>query len=1216
MTNGGARIAAARNVNYHVQSFKSQSLEAMFMSGATSVCRRSLYLFFITVIAASLAFGAAGTAATSLSEAQNASQSPSSNQAQKSKQKKSKRGQKGQPAAEQKAGEQTAATAGEQAAQPGKTETEEAGEQKGPWHGLTWRLVGPYRGGRVLAVSGVIGDRDTYYFGGVGGGVFKSADGGLTWHPLTDKMKDMSPSIGAIEVAPSDPNVIYAGTGEACIRGNIIAGNGVYKSIDAGKTWNYVGLRETRAIGRIIINPKNPDIVLVAALGHPFGPNAERGIFRTTDGGKTWQKVLYKDENTGGIDLAFDPNNANTIFAGLWQVRRSPWGMDSGGPGSGLYRSTDGGTTWKHLTGNGLPEGPLGRIGVAVAYHGNRVWALIEAKKGGLYRSDDGGEHWTLVNSDNAYRQRAFYYTHVFADPAQEDGVYVLNTGMFHSNDGGKSFRPIRVPHGDNHGLWIDPNDPQRMIESNDGGANVSTNGGASWTRQDNQPTAQFYHVVADNRFPYWVYGAQQDNSTVGIATAASGGINRSAWYPVGGGESGYIAPDPRDPEVVYAGSYGGEITRYDHHTDEEQNVTPWPVNPIGSAAADQKYRFQWTEPIVFSMHDPHTLYFAAQVLFRTRDEGMHWEVISPDLTRNDKSKQGPAGGPITKDNTGVEVYDTIFSVTESPQQKDLIWVGSDDGMIHITTDAGKNWQNVTPRNMPEWGTVDMIEASPFAAGTAYVAVERHRLDDFAPYIFKTTDYGKSWSTLTNGIPADDYVHAVREDPKRKGLLYAATEKGVYVSFNDGGNWEQMQTNLPQVPVWDIIVHGDDLVAATHGRSFWVLDDLAPLRQYQPQMANEEAHLYTPSPASHTMFFGGFFGGGFSGQNPPAGAVIYYSLKTALKPEEKKPGEAVAQKAAEEKSAQGQKAQPKGKEPAQKQPAAAPVPPEEESAAAGGAEGAEHKPSPIKLEILDAKGVVIRTYPPKKPGEEGGGEEEFFGRRGAQKLPAEAGLNRFIWDLRYEGASRVPHSPLWGGSTDGPIALPGKYQVRLTVEGKSYIAPLEIQPDPRLKVTQQDLEKQFDLLMKIRDAVTEAHDTVNQIRNIRSQITALNKRLEGQPQAKAVADAGKALDKKMTEVEEVLIQTKARANEDVLNYPIRLNNYLVALGGVVESADSAPTQASYDVFNMLSKQLDEQMTKWKQILAVDVPAYDNVVKSQQVPAIILSKQEAGGAATR
>lgn len=1082
-------------------------------------------------------------------------------------------------------------------------------EKKGPWHGLTWRLVGPFRGGRVLAVTGVIGNPETYYFGGTGGGVWKSTDGGQSWHPTTDKVKDMSPSIGAIAVAPSDSNVIYAATGEACIRGDIIAGNGVYKSVDGGKTWHSSGLQDTLAIGRIAVHPKNPDIVFVAALGHPFGPNPDRGVFRSTDGGKTWTKVLFKDENTGGIDLALDPSNPNTIFAALWQARRSPWGLDSGGPGSGLYRSTDGGNTWRRLSGHGLPEGTIGRIGVAVAYgNSNRIWALVEADKGGLFRSDDGGDSWTLVNAERQYRQRAFYYTHVFADPRLVDGVYILNTGMYRSNDGGKTFRQIRVPHGDNHGLWIDPNNPDRMIESNDGGANVSTNGGASWTTQGNQPTAEFYHVVTDNRFPYYLYGAQQDNSTVAIASASDhGSIDRPDWYPVGGGESGYIAPDPHDPETVYAGSYGGEITRYDHRTGEEQNVTPWPLNPIGSGAVDQKYRFQWTEPIVFSPNDPNTLYFAAQVLFKTTDRGMSWQVISPDLTRNDKSKQQSAGGPITKDNTGVEVYDTIFSVVESPLQKDLIWTGSDDGQVHITTDGGKNWSDVTPKKMPEWGTVSMIEASPHNAGTAYVAVQRHKMDDFTPYAFKTSDFGKTWTSITNGIPAGTYVHAIREDRKRAGLLYAGTEKGIYVSFDDGANWQSLQLNLPVSPVYDLYLHDKDLMVATHGRAFWVLDDISPLQQYNPQVANEDVHLYAPSAASHTMFRGGFGGGGggATGQNPPAGAVIYYSLKTALKAPE-------TRKAPPAQGAQPNKPSPEGKEPGETKPTTAPQPPQSEAATPAATETeAVGKNPPIALEILDQKGQVIRRYPPKNPPQPEGPEAGEEGPPPQQRgLPVDAGLNRFVWDMRYEGASRVPHSPLWAGSTDGPEALPGTYQVRLTVNGKSYTSPLEIKADPRLNIGQDDLQKQFDLLIKIRDRVKETHDTVNQIRGIRDQINALNKRLENDPHGKAVAEAGKQLDKKMTDVEEALIQTKARSSQDILNYPIRLNNQLVALGGVVASSDSAPTQASYEVFDTLSKQLDEQMTKWKQILSTDVPAYNDVVRKQEVPAIILPTEPA------
>ncbi len=1054
---------------------------------------------------------------------------------------------KAKPAAEQKSAQPSTERA-EAKAEP-DAEDSDKDEAKGPWHGLSYRLIGPFRGGRALAVSGVIGDSHTYYFGGVGGGVWKTTDGGLSWRPVADKTKGMAASIGAIAVAPSDPNVVYAGTGEACIRGNIIGGNGVYKSIDAGKTWNFAGLRDTVAIGRMMVHPKNPDIVFVAALGHPFGANSERGVFRTTDGGKTWSKVLFKDENSGAIDIAFDPTNANVMFAGLWQAKRSPWSMDSGGPGSGVYRSTDGGTTWKRLSGHGLPEGTIGRIGVAVAYgNGNRVWALIEADKGGLFRSDDGGNSWTLANSDRQYRQRAFYYTHVFADPRSPDGVYILNTGMYRSNDAGKSFRPIRTPHGDNHGLWIDPSDPDRMIESNDGGAAVSTNGGASWTTEGNQPTAQFYHVVTDSRYPYFVYGSQQDNSSVSIASASDGGgIDRPDWYSVGGGESGYIAPDPRDPLIVYAGSYGGTITRYDRRNETTQNVTPWPLNPIGSGADAQKYRFQWTEPIVFSPHDPGTLYFASQVLFKTTDQGMHWSIISPDLTRNDKSRQSPSGGPITKDNTGIEVYDTIFSVVESPLQKDMIWTGSDDGLVQLTTDGGKNWTNVTPKALPEWGTVSMIEASPHNAGTAYVAVERHRMDDSAPYIFKTSDSGKTWTSVATGIPADAYVHAVREDPKRRGLLYAGTEKGFFVSFDDGANWQSLQLNLPVSPV---------------GRAFWILDDISPLRQYTQQAMADDVHIYLPSPVTRAGF-GGFGGGGAIGQNPPSGAVFYYSLKTAIKdggkPEEHKDGDAA-------------------------------------------------KKPPITLEILDSKGQVVRKYPPKpRPQED---DDEGFGRRGPPPgLPKEAGLNRFVWDLRYEGSSRVPHSPLWAGSTDGPTALPGSYQARLTVQGKTYTAPFEIKPDPRVHVSQQDLEKQFDLLLKLRERITQTHDAVNQIRDIRGQITALNKRLENDPHGKAVAEAGKQLDKKMTEVEEALIQTKARSGQDVLNYPIRLNNQLVALGGVVSSAESAPTQASLDVFDMLSKQLDEQLAKWKQILATDVPAYNDVVKKQEVPAIVLTTKE-------
>ena len=1087
---------------------------------------------------------------------------------------------------------QPAADPAPAAPSPATSQSEE--EDKGLWKAMSYRFVGPYRGGRVLAVTGVVGQENTYYFGAVAGGVWKTTDGGINWQPLFDKQKNASPSIGAIAVAESDPNVIYVGTGEACIRGNIVGGNGVYKSIDAGKTWNFVGLADTHAIGRMIVHPKNPDIAFVAALGHPFGDNEERGVFRTRDGGKTWEKVLYKDAKTGAIDITFDPGNPNILFASLWQARRTPWSLDSGGPGSGLYRSADGGTTWKQLKEQGLPEGVLGRIGVSVSgANPNRIFAVIEAEKGGIYRSDDGGENWQLTTDDHRFRQRAWYYSHIFADPKSADTVYILNTAMYRSNDAGKTFTPVRAPHGDNHGLWIDPTNPKRLINGNDGGATVSVDGGQTWTTVYNQPTAQFYHVTTDDRFPYYMYGAQQDNSTVGIASASpEGGIDRPDWYDVGGGESGYIAPDPTDPQIVYAGSYGGEVTRYDHRTGELQEVNPWPVNPIGWSAADVKHRFQWTEPIVFSPHDPKTLYYAGEILFKTTDGGMSWAPISGDLTRNDKQKQASSGGPVTKDNTGVEVYDTIFSVVESPMQKDLIWVGTDDGLVQLTRDGGQHWENVTPKAMPDWGTVSMIEASPKDAGTAYVAVERHKLDDFAPYIFKTSDFGKSWTKLVNGLPANVYVHAVRVDPSHLGLLFAGTEAGMYVSFDDAAKWQPLQLNLPVSPVNDLEVKNKDVVVATHGRSFWVLDDIAPLEQYSDSIPQEDAHLFTPAVANHTIFRGGFFGAtGNAGKNPPAGAVIDYWLKTSLK----KP--------------QGDK-----KEAEKKTDVAAPV--DAGSNQKAEVAKAETKPGEpeapkITLDILDSSGKVIRHFPKKE--EEADAEEGFFpgSRGGAGALPAEAGLNRFVWDLDYEGASKVPHAPLWAGRSEGPKALPGQYQIRLTVLGKSYTAPLEVKPDPRLKVTQADLQKQFDLELKIRDKLTETNDAINQIRDFREQINAIDKRLKGDARAKAVADAGKSLDKKMTEVEEALIQTKAKSGQDVLNFPIRLNNHLAALAGVVASADSAPTKQSYEVFDMLSKAIDEQLTKWKAIVASEVKSYNDLIKQQEVPALLVKAPAEG-----
>lgn len=1075
---------------------------------------------------------------------------------------------------------------------------------KSPFEGMKYRLVGPFRGGRVLAVAGVPGQADTYYFGAVAGGMWKTTDGGLNWRPLWDKFTEASPSIGAIAIAPSDPNVIYVGTGEACIRGNIVMGNGVYKSTDAGKTWKYTGLRDTYSIGRMVVDPKDSDIVYVAALGHPFGPNSTRGVFRSRDGGKTWQRILYVDDKTGAIDIQFDQSNPHILFAGMWQAVRKPWTMESGGPGSGLYRSADGGNTWIKLSGKGLPEGTIGRIGVATTSNPNRIYALIEAEKGGLFRSEDAGEQWQLINDDRRYRQRAWYYTHVFADPKNPDVVYILNTGTYRSIDGGKTFTQLRTPHGDNHGFWIDPENTKRMINGNDGGATISTDGGANWTTLLNQPTAQFYHVVADSRFPYWLYGAQQDNSTVAIASAsANGGINQSDYYDVGGGESGYIAPDPSDPNIVYAGSYGGDISRYDHRTSQTQAVNPWPRNPIGWGMADLKHRFQWTEPIVFSPHDPRTLYYAGEVLFKTTDEGKSWTIISPDLTRNDKSKQQASGGPITKDNTGVEVYGTIFSVVES--QKGLIWAGSDDGLIHLTRNGGSNWEDVTPKAMPEWGTVSMIEASPSDAGSAYVAVERHKMDDFAPYIFKTADFGKTWTSIVNGIPKNVYVHAVRVDLKRKNLLYAGTALGVYVSFDDGANWQPLQLNLPMAPINDLVVKDDDLAVATHGRSFWILDDLSPLRQWNDSIKSDDVHLFTPANANHTTFSGSFFGGGSAGQNPPAGAVIYYSLKTEIKkPDEKE------EKKDQTKEDQTKKDQAKDEAGSLNAASANAAQPKESGPEAANSEikkDDKKKEERVKIEILDSTGKIVRTYPPKHP-PVADSEENPFRRNREDEIPTKAGINRFVWDLHYEPAPRIPNSPLWGGSTDGPTALPGNYQVRLTVDGKAQTQPLKIVPDPRLNVTAGDLKKQFDLMQAILGKVTQVHDAVRQIRDVRSQVNALNKRLEEEknPNAQSLKDAGSELDKKMTVVEEALIQTKSKSGQDVLNYPIRINNLLVALGGVVSSADAAPTKQDYEMFDELGQQADQQLARWNEIVKTDIAAYNRLAQEKTIPLVGLS----------
>ncbi len=1017
--------------------------------------------------------------------------------------------------------------------------------------GMKWRQVGPFRGGRALAVSGVSGNLDTYYFGAVAGGVWRTANGGLTWTPMTDKTGIMS--VGAIAVAPSDSNVIYVGTGESCIRGNISYGDGMYKSLDGGKNWMHIGLEDTQHIAKIVVHPQNPDIVYVAALGHAYGSNEMRGVFRSNDGGKTWQKILFKDNKTGAIDLVFDPNNQHILFAALWEAQRTPWGMTSGGPGSGLYRSSDDGATWKRLEGHGLPSGILGRIGVSVSgADGNRVYAIIEAEKGGIYRSEDAGESWKLINPDHRFTQRAWYFHHIFADPKNAETVYVLNTGVSRSTDGGHTFEFIRAPHGDNHGLWIDPKNPQSMIVANDGGASVSHDTGKSWTPENNQPTAQFYHVAADNAVPYRVYGAQQDNSTVAIASRSDHfAIDRPDWYDVGGGESGFVVPDPRNPDVVYAGSYDGFITRFDKKNAQEQDISSWPMNPMGAGAAELKHRFQWTAPIMISPNDPNAVYHGGEAVFKTTDGGMSWAAISRDLTRNDKSKQQSSGGLLTKDNTSVEYYDTVFALAESPVEKGVIWAGTDDGLVQVTRDGGQDWANVTAKEFGEWSLVSIIEASPHAAGAAYVAIDRHKLDDYRPYAFKTTDYGKSWTKITSGLPESSYVHAVREDPKRRGLLFAGTENGIYVSFDDGGRWQPLKLNLPTTPIHDLLVKNDDLIVATHGRSFWILDDITPLRQMTASTATEDAHLYQPAPAIR------YRGAGFTlpatvpvGANPPTGLVIDYFLKSAPK------------------------------------------------------EGAT-------LEILDAKGKVIRKYSSKKAAEGASPDEEEFGiSRPGETLPAEEGLNRFVWDMRGEAPARVPGAVSWGGRPTGALVLPGTYQIKLTVAGKTATASAEISKDSRVTVSAADLEKQNELAVRIWNRVNAGHEAVNQIRSVRGQLDAMKKRLGADTSVKPVLDASDELKKKMDAVEEKIIQPKSKSGEDPLNYPIQVADQFMALLGTVESADTAPTAQSYAVFEELNGRLETQLTAWREIQSKDLTSLNDLMQKNKIPAIAPAAEKA------
>jgi photosystem II stability/assembly factor-like uncharacterized protein len=1002
--------------------------------------------------------------------------------------------------------------------------------------GYHWRNIGPDRGGRSIAVTGVKGHPEEAYFGAAGGGLWKTTDGGESWSPVTDG-QITSASVGAVAVSESDPNIVFIGTGESCIRNNIMPGDGVYRSADGGKSWTRVGFEGVDAISKIRIHPTNPNNVYVAAFGKYSEPSAERGVFKSTDGGKSWRKVLYRDDKTGAIDISIDPNDPNVIYAALWEAYRNEYHMSSGGPGSGLFKSTDGGETWKEITRNpGMPSGVVGRIGVAVsAASSNRVYALVENDSGGLFRSDDAGATWKLVNDNRAIRQRAFYYTHVFADPKKADVVYMENTSLFRSEDGGKTTKAIRGTHGDFHDLWIDPDDPTHLVVGNDGGGAVSTNTGGAWTDED-YPTGQFYHVATTTHIPYHVCGAQQDNSTLCIPfdwnvrafeaaqrarqSADSGDADADATprditaggmalaYDAGGGEPGYIAPDPRDPELFFSGTNnGGYIDKYNRRTGLSREVNPYPWFYSGEPSKDIRERWQWTFPIIFSPLDPTVLYTSSQRLWRSTDGGQNWTALSGDLTRHDPKTQGKSGGPITGDMNGPEVYGVIFSVGPSKKNIDVIWTGSDDGLVYVTRNGGKSWTNVTPKGMPDFGRVSQIDASAFDAGTAYISVRRPLFDDFAPYIFKTSDYGRSWTKIVNGIRPDAYVHAVREDPHRRGLLYAGTQHGVYISYDDGSSWQPLTLGMPDVPIVDLVVKDNQLVAASHGRGFWVLDDIAPLRQVTPELLASGAHLFDPPVAIRS------------------GPEVQISWWLA------------------------------------------------------------DAPKTAKLEIVDSTGAVLRTFMPdtsKPDSSKSGNAQQRRGRNAASYLPLRAGLSHFAWDLRTEAFATFPGMILWGARARGPAVPPGRYTVRLLADGRTLTAPVIVKRNHWFaNVSDADLRAQYAFSKKVRDKTNEANEAVIAIRQVKKQLDDRGKRTSDSHLETSMT----ALGKKASAIEEKIYQVRNRSGQDPLNFPIKANNRLATLLSMAERGDGRPTNNMPEIFQILSTELkgytDELSQLWK-----------------------------------
>lgn len=996
--------------------------------------------------------------------------------------------------------------------------------------GIQFRSIGPFRGGRSAAVCGDLHDKNTFYFGATGGGVWKTTDGGSNWKNITDGY--FGGSIGAVAVAPSDPTILYVGTGENTIRGNVSEGFGLWRSDDGGRSWRHLGLTDTRHIVRVIIHPKNPDIVWVAALGHLFGPNEERGIFKSTDGGKTWKRTLFADAQSGAADLIMEPGNPQVFYASTWTVIRTPYSLESGGSGSALWKSLDGGESWTKLNNRrGLPQGGIwGISGVAVSpVNPDRVWAIIEHEKGGLFRSDDGGQNWQLVSSDANIRQRAWYFSKLAADPKQEDVVWALNVQLWRSKDGGKTFQSVRTQHADHHDMWIDPSNSSRMIVANDGGGQISFDAGAQWSSVMNQPTGQFYRVSTDNHYPFRILGAQQDNSTVRILSRSTDGeINTSHWSSTAGFESGYVIADPTNPDIVYGGNYGGYLSRLDHRTGENRPISVWPENPIGSSAADLKIRFQWNFPIFFSPHNPKKLYAAANQLFVTENEGASWKAVSGDLTTDDKSKQISSGGPITKDNTSVEYYCTIFTATESALEKDLLWTGSDDGLIHVSRDGGKTWTNVTPPAAGKWMMWNAVETDPRQPGTAYFAGTKYKLDDYRPYLFKTTDYGKSWTLITNGIPATHFTRVIRADKQVPGLLYAGTEFGMYVSMNGGQTWQPFQLNLPIVSITDLTLKENALVVATQGRGFWLIDDLTVVQEVarKRQQGGNVMQVY-PITAAYRFDGRRNEKPRNAGMNPPNGVVAYYRLQRASDSDT------------------------------------------------------------IQATIRNQSGQLVRkfsTHPTSKTG-----------KLAEVKLETRQGLNMLVWDMYHVPADNVEGLVLWNGEVGAPKAAPGNYTITWKHSaGDSITLPFTILRNPTYASTDADYVAQEKFLLAVRDTFSSISRTIKDVRELRRQLNEFSGRM-GKSMPDEVKKMTDSIQKKLTVIEESFYQTRLKSIQDPLNYGIRLNDKISGLFDYAAMGQVAPSQQALETFADLSLRAKTHLDAFRLLQVNELVALNKLV---------------------